>query len=99
MVTGTEPMKVRTARKYPKAPCDRSAAHSGATTSRARGPHTPMQQVPPVTSRIVTPASGRCRVIQSRSSGPLAPTWKTSSASRATVRSLRTPPFSSSISV
>jgi len=57
-----------------------------------------MQQVPGVMSLIWT-FSGSRRLNQSRSSGPFAPIWKRFALSRATVRSLRTPPLSSSSSV
>ena len=53
----------------------------------------------PDTDTTVTPVSGSRRSIQSMSSGPFAPTWNTVSPRRATVRSLRRPPDSSSIRV
>ncbi len=93
-------MWARLARKYFRPVAEKSASVSGWRTSRARGPHRPMQQVPGVMSRTWTvPSAGRWRVNQSRSRLPLAPTWKRSGASRATVTSLRMPPSWSRSSV
>ena len=53
-VTSTVPMKHDCARKYLKPVFEKSASVSGWTTSRARGPQMPMQQVPAVMSRMAT---------------------------------------------
>ena len=78
--------------------CDTSSAVTAASTSLARGPHSPIVVQAEVRSARNAP-SGRWRRIHAASDIPVAPpvtTRNRSSASRITVRSARNPPFSSS---
>ena len=78
--------------------CDTSSAVTAASTSLARGPHSPIVVQAEVRSARNAPA-GRWSLIHLASDIPVAPpvtTRNRSSASRMMVRSARNPPFSSS---
>src|SRR5205823_7467485 len=100
---GTGPTAMWRARMYGKASVERSAVVSGWRMSLARGPHSPRQTRPDVTSaRWTDPSSGARDRIHERSCCPNAvpvTIRKRSSARRVTVKSHSIPPRAFSIDV